>query len=251
MFPSVQRPSTIQQNNLCGTLTTHDPDTYIVVCLHCLHYFRSLTDLLRHRLLHHNILDTLPAGEGLARISKDGSWLVAGGDTEPPISSAPAAVPDYNLPLQGMRTPSGMPTPSPPPAQNNIHVPQFRSLDPHHQMQNPQYHGIHPNHRTAQAPQHFSQGPSRTQNTYYPHQMATSQGSPAPTPAPQHRPAYMGQSATSFSPAAREFVPSGMGFKSPADGPQMPASSPRPPNTQGGYTKPQSRNVDGQAGYRA
>src|SRR5271155_6021304 len=80
---------------LVGKLATHDPDTYIIVCLHCLHYFRSLTDLLRHRLMNHNILDNISPGESLPRVSKDGSWLVAGGDTEPqnPIPPTPQLLP--------------------------------------------------------------------------------------------------------------------------------------------------------------
>src|ERR1700738_25363 len=127
----------IDPASLCGKLTTHDSDTYIVLCLHCLHSFRSLTDLLRHRLLNHNILDPIPVGEGLPRVSKDGSWLVAGGDSEPPCTVPPSPQgisPGY----PGMQRPAGMPTPSPPP---NIHVPQFKSLGPNHQMQN-QYQGF-------------------------------------------------------------------------------------------------------------
>src|SRR5579859_5381358 len=171
----------INTSTLCGKLTTHDPDTYIVLCLHCLHYFRSLTDLLRHRLLNHNILDTLPVGESLPRISKDGSWLVAGGDTEPQTTSGPPPPPIPPGFPSGLRTPStggGIATPSPPPP----HIPQFRSMGPHHQLQN-------------QFPrQPFPNGPYRPQNPYQPMQMGSNQGSRVPSPVPQYRPSHTGTS---------------------------------------------------------
>lgn len=194
---------TNNSSNLCGKLTTHDPDTYIVLCLHCLHYFRSLTDLLRHRLMNHNILDPVPMGANLPRVSKDGSWIVAGGDSEPPAPSvAPPPVPPAFA--SGVRTPStgGIPTPSPPP----LHIPQLRSLGPHHQLQN-------------QFPrQPFPNGPYRPQNPYQGLlHTGSMQRSPAPSsPAPQFRPPQTGPSTTTFSPAAREFIPSGMAARGSA-----------------------------------
>ena len=222
MLPSSQNPIT-DQTKLCGKLTTRDPDTYIVVCLHCLHYFRSLTDLLRHRLLNHNILDSLPVGESLPRISKDGSWLVAGGgDTEPQNPIAPTM--PTQIPRIPVRGPSGMPTPSPPPP--NIHIPQFRSIGPHHQMQNSQYqaynHSPSTNRPVQSVPSQFSHGSYRPQNPYYSQHVAPGQSSPVPSPTSQYRPAHTSQPATPFSPAAREFVPSGMPFKAPmGDGRQI------------------------------
>jgi hypothetical protein len=225
---------------LCGKLTTHDPDTYIVLCLHCLHYFRSLTDLLRHRLMNHNILDNISPGESLPRVGKDGSWLVAGGDTEPqnPIPPTPQLLPPTIAP--GLRGPHGMPTPSPPPPP--IHVPQFRSLGPHHQMQNPQFHAYNPTPPPIRPVQHhhhqFAHGPYRPQNQYVQQQMASNHGSPVPSPGPHSRPPPMGQSTTTFSPSAREFVPSGVEFKMPfEEGQQRSAQSPTSQNTQqSGYS---------------
>jgi len=250
MAASPQHKS-FKPETLCGKLTTHDPDTYIVLCLHCLHYFRSLTDLLRHRLMNHNILDNISPGESLPRISKDGSWLVAGGDIEPqnPILPTPQLLPPP--PAPGLRGPHGMPTPSPPPPP--IHVPQFRSLGPHHQTQNPQFHPYNPTPPPTRPVQHhhhqFPHGPYRPQNLYVQQQMASNHGSPMasnhgspiPSPGPQSRPPPMGQSTTTFSPAAREFVPSGMGFKMPFDdGQQRSGQSPSSQNTQHpGYSSSQ------------
>ena len=227
---------------LCGKLTTHDPDTYIVLCLHCLHYFRSLTDLLRHRLMNHNILDNISPGEILPRISKDGSWLVAGGDSEPqnPIPPTPQLLPPPMAHQPGIRGPHGMPTPSPPPPQ--IHVPQFRSLGPHHQMQSPQFNAYNPTPQPARPvqPHHhqFPHGPYRPQNTYVQQQISSNHGSPIPSPGPQSRPPHTAQSTTTFSPAAREFVPSGMGFKIPVEeGPQRSGQFPSQQSAQqSGYS---------------
>lgn len=191
----------INTSTLCGKLTTHDPDTYIVLCLHCLHYFRSLTDLLRHRLMSHNILDALSPGEILPRISKDGSWLVAGGDCEPQTPSVPPAPIPQTFP-SGVRIPfsGGVATPSPP----SPHVPQFRSMGPHHQLQN-------------QFPRHpFPNGPYRPQNPCHALQLGSNPDSPILGPAPPNRPQKTGQSATTFSPAAREFIPSGLAYKDSA-----------------------------------
>ena len=224
MAASSQRP-VIDSIELCGKLTTHDPDTYIVLCLHCLHYFRSLTDLLRHRLLNHNILDSTPARESLPRVSKDESWLVAGGDLEPQNSAHPVP---RSL-SSGMRNPSlGNPIPSPPP----IQAPGFRSVGPHHPMQNSQYHGysqIPPQKRPGQSMHSlFPHGQYHPQGHSLPAQIISNQRSPIPNPSPQSRSQPISQ-PTTFSPAAREFVPSGMTFNLPF------AESPSPPQLQPRY----------------
>jgi len=201
-----------KSSSLCGKLATHSTDTYIVLCLHCLHYFRSLTELLRHRLLNHNILDTVPPGETLPRVSKDGSWLVAGGDSEPqyPSLTNPTPFP----PGHPIRQPAsaGIPTPSPPP-QGPIQAPQFRSLGPHHQMQNPQYFTYNPIPPQTRPIPPFPQAQYRgPQNPYTPPpQGMTSQTSPVAPPVLQNRPPQASQGGTtSFSASAREFVPSRM-----------------------------------------
>lgn len=218
---------TIDPSVLCGKLTTHDPDTYIVVCLRCLHYFRSLTELHRHRLLNHSIADNVPTGETLPRISKDGSWLVAGGDNEPrsPIMSTPPAL----TPSLSMRAPSELPTPSPPPP--TIHDARFRSPGPHHQMQTPQHYGYNMPPAANRPGQWmyppYPAGPHHPQNPYF---MGSNHGSPIPSPGPQIRPSHAGQTPTTFSPAAREFVPSGlMSRMSLSEGLQ---TSPSPPHSQ-------------------
>ena len=222
MAASSQRP-VINSIELCGKLTTHDPDTYIVLCLHCLHYFRSLTDLHRHRLLNHNILDSTPLGESLPRVSKDGSWLVAGGDLEPQnlVEPTPRSL------SPGMHNPSlGMSIPSPP----HIQVPQFSSLGPHRQMQTSQYHGYSqiPPHKGSSQSAHslFPHGQHHPQSHSFPPQIMSNQRSPIPSP--QSRSQSISQSTT-FSPAAREFVPSGMTFNQPF------AESPSPSQLQPGY----------------
>lgn len=231
MLPSPPKKS-INPSTLCGKLTTHDPGTYIVLCLHCLHYFRSLTDLLRHRLLNHNILDNVAVGENLPRISKDGSWLVAGGDVEPQV---PVPPPQQGL-LPGMRTPSGVPTPSPPPP--SIHIPQFRPSGPHHQMQSPQQFGYSqptpPNRPVQSIHPPYPHGTYRPQNPYVSPQMMSNRGSAAPSPAPQYRPTNRTSTTTTFSPAAREFVPSGM-FKAPSADDAMSTQPPSLPRLQIGY----------------
>lgn len=209
MAASSQRP-VFNSIELCGKLTTHDPDTYIVLCLHCLHYFRSLTDLLRHRLLNHNILDSTPVGENLPRVSNDGSWLVAGGAFEPRISIQP---PPRTL-SPGIHNPSsGIPIPSPPRLPN--HIPQTRLLSPHYRVQNSQYHEYNKIPR--------QKGPSQPFNSLFPHgqyhphehsfpaQIMSNQRSPIPSPNHQSHSQPISQ-PTMFSPAAREFVPSGMTF---------------------------------------
>ena len=236
--------------SLCGKLTTHDPDTYIVLCLYCLHYFRSLTDLHRYRLLNHNILDTITPGENLPRISKDGSWLVAGGDIEPqsPAQPAPQSL-THGVP--GLRNPSsGMPTPSPPPPPPlppTIQVPQFRSLGPYHQIQNHQYHGFNATAAQSRTPSQsvhppFPHMPFRPQNHYYhPQQMASNHGSPIPSPGPQSRTQHLQQHTTTFSPAAREFVPSGMTLKETIGKNTEGRNPPSPSHLQAGYSL-QERN---------
>jgi len=218
--------------NLPGKLTTNDPDTYIVVCLHCLNYFRSLPELLRHRLLNHNILDNVATGETLPRVSKDGSWLVAGGGSDPPntyIPTQPMPTPSTAPPLpSGIRTPSGaggMPTPSPPPLP--IQVPQFRSLGPHHHMQAsfnqfqnysatppPQNRPIQPNMMHPPAASVSPGSPFRPAPHFHPQQQYfTPQTSASPSPTPQVRPPNTTNTATIFSPAAKEFVPSSFASK--------------------------------------
>lgn len=233
------------QTSLCGKLTTHDPDTYIVLCLHCLNYFRSLTDLLRHRLLNHNILDPIQVGETLPRISKDGSYLVAGGDSEPSQVPSPAPIPPTPQVLPpAMRIPSSsLPTPSPPP--QTIHTPQFRSLGLYHQMQNQQYayNQMPPaqNRPVQGMPVPVPHGPFRPQNSYFTQRVPT-QVSPVASPGPQVRPPHTGQSTT-FSPAAREFVPSGMMFKMPfgdsgqQSSPPAPSPNASPGSVQGEYAR--------------
>lgn len=234
MTPSPQPPSPAVMN-LPGKLTTHDPDTYIVVCLHCLHYFRSLTELLRHRLLNHNILDNVSPGEMLPRVSKDGTWLVTGGDTElnnimpPPVQST-SSVPT------GLRAPPNVfPTPSPPP--HTIHVPQSRSLVPHHQLQSslPQYQHYSstpppPANRPIQQPQSFHPSSSAVsagvfnrpvpgfQLQQQQQQFSSPLGSASPSPTPQGLGRGVGSGSsttTTFSAAAKEFVPLSMASKAP------------------------------------
>ena len=198
---------------LVGKLATHDPDTYIIVCLHCLHYFRSLTDLLRHRLLNHNILDNVAPGESLPRISSDGSWLVTGGDSEPQNMAQPPQQAPLNInPIRNtMPTPSPPPPPSgslPPPPTSAFHQSQFRPMLPH---QPPQFYGLPPPSNRPIPP--FPGGQFRPQHQYYPPQIPPNRSSPVPNPTLQYRQPNTAQPNSSFSPAAREFVPSGMGLK--------------------------------------
>lgn len=220
MVASSQRP-VINSIELCGKLTTHDSDTYIVLCLHCLHYFRSLKELLRHRLLNHNILDSIPVGESLPRASKDGSWLVAGGDFEPQIPVQPSLT---SL-SPGIRNPSLGISSSPPP----IQVPRIRSLGPHHPIENSQYHGYDqiPLQRGSRQSFHslFPHGQYHSQNHSSPAKIISSQTLPIHTSNSQSPSQSIAQ-ASAFSPAAREFIPSGMTLNLPD------AKSPSPPHRQ-------------------
>src|SRR5215471_1431669 len=213
MAASSQRP-VFNSIELCGKVTTHDPGTYIVLCLHCLHYFRSLTDLLRHRLLNHNILDSTPFEESLPRVSKDGSWLVAGGDIEPRISiqSTPQSL------SPGMRNPlSEIPTPSPP--LPPTHAPQIRLLGPNYPVHNLQYHEynkVPPKKRSSQS--FYCPSPHGQYHSYNhssPAQIMSNQRSPIPSSSRPLRSQPISQ-PTTFSPAAREFVPLGITFDQPA-----------------------------------
>jgi hypothetical protein len=187
--PPPSSSTLINPSNLAGKLTTHDPDTYIVVCLHCLHYFRSLTELLRHRLLNHNILDSAvhPANTTgtLPRLSKDGSWLVAGGDSE-------------SSPVTPTTTTAGIHTPSPPPFRMGVGAQQ------HHQMM--MYPPSAPPSRVGGYP---VPGTGRSgSSAVFPQQQQQQQGMPrSGNSTPQVR------SGSTFSPSAKEFIPASMAGK--------------------------------------
>jgi hypothetical protein len=168
---------------LAGKLSTSDPETYIVVCLHCLHYFRSLPELSRHRLLNHSILDP---NESLPRQSNDGSWLVAGGDTEvtPPVAPQPQVV-------LAAQQPSAVQMSFGP--QQIVHPSQFRSQGPHYLLQS----------QIAYAPGTGHIPIQRTQGRGYP---ATNTGGSTGV-------GRTVSSGSTFSPAAKEFIPSSMAGK--------------------------------------
>jgi hypothetical protein len=105
-------------------------------------------------------------------------------------------------------------TPSPPPIP--IHVPQFRSLGPHHQMQHQQPWAAFANPPPQQArfnpPHNFSHGRGPPGGFAGGGGGSTGQGGGGAAQA-RMMGGGGGGSTTTFSPAAREFVPSGMMFR--------------------------------------